>query len=522
MSLISRLTPSQRASLQREYDQIRMRDLDEQDRRRAWAKEQCPQLFEIRSQIAAISSQAARDRILNKTQEGPDYSERIGELVERQQMYLDNLDVPRDFLDPVFECPKCHDTGFLPDGQPCSCYISKAVRLVYGSMNNRNLDPDASFASFSLDWYSTEPGPDGQSPRTKAETVLKQAKDFAARIGAGHGYANMLLYGNPGTGKTFLTNCIVSELLQSNINVIYFSAVDLFEALSYTSRQKQNAESVQDAAFVTECDLLVIDDLGTEMANAFTRSILFDVINTRLNLHKSTLISTNLPPSGLRTLYTERISSRIMGNYHVWQLTGEDIRILKLKKADVGEMLDAGAPGVFAGIGIAVWGDFFNRTHYGPLVQKAAHKWFPLATFGDDLKIHYAAFFYEFLLCLVLIVLYYALLRKRMQRKGDRFLLMALLYCLGRFGIDSIRQGLAMVGPLAFDQICEMALFLLCLCLLLFRPKGKEQAAAEPQTPPEASVAESEAPASDEQAREAEEPEEPAAPETEEARTGLD
>ena len=195
---------------------------------------------------------------------------------------------------------------------------------------------------------------------------------------------------------------------------------------------------------------------------------------------------------------------------------------LKLKKADVGEMLDAAAPGVFAGIGIAVWGDFFNRAHYGPLVQKAAHKWFPLATFGDDLKIHYAAFFYEFLLCLVLIVLYYALLRKRMQRKGDRFLLMALLYCLGRFGIDSIRQGLAMVGPLAFDQICEIALFVLCLCLLLFRPKGKEQAAAEPQTHPEASVAESEAPASDEQAGEAEKPAEPAAPETEEARTGLD
>ena len=192
---------------------------------------------------------------------------------------------------------------------------------------------------------------------------------------------------------------------------------------------------------------------------------------------------------------------------------------LKLKKVDVGEMLDAGAPGVFAGIGIAVWGDFFNRTHYGPLVQKAAHKWFPLATFGDDLKIHYAAFFYEFLLCLVLIVLYYALFRKRMQRKGDRFLLMVLLYCLGRFGIDSIRQGLVMVGPLAFDQICEIALFVLCLCLLLFRPKGKEQA-AEPQTPPEASVAAAQA--ADEQAGEAEEPAEPAAPETEEARTGLD
>lgn len=332
MSLISRLTPTQRASLQREYDQIRMRDLDEQDRRRAWAKEQCPQLFEIRSQIASISSQAARDRILNKRMEGPDYSERIEELVERQQMYLDNLDVPQDFLDPVYACHKCHDTGFLPDGQPCSCYISKAVRLVYGSMNNRNLDPDASFSSFSLDWYSKEPGPDGQSPRTKAETVLRQAKDFAKTVGAGHGYVNMLLYGNPGTGKTFLTNCIVSELLQLNRSVIYFSAVDLFEALSYTSRIKSGAQGLGDATFVTECDLLVIDDLGTEMSNAFTRSVLFDVINTRLNLHKSTLISTNLAPSGLRSLYTERISSRIMGNYQVRQLTGEDIRILKLRK----------------------------------------------------------------------------------------------------------------------------------------------------------------------------------------------
>ena len=142
---------------------------------------------------------------------------------------------------------------------------------------------------------------------------------------------------------------------------------------------------------------------------------------------------------------------------------------LKLKKADVGEMLDAAAPGIFAGIAIAVWGDFFNRAHYGPLVQRSALKWFPLATFGDDLKVHYAAFFYEFLLCVVLIVLYYALLRRRMERKGNRFLLMVLLYCLGRFCIDGIRQGLPVVGPLAFDQICEIVLFVLCLCLLFIQ-----------------------------------------------------
>ncbi len=155
------------------------------------------------------------------------------------------------------------------------------------------------------------------------------------------------------------------------------------------------------------------------------------------------------------------------------------VTYLKLRKADLGEMADITAPAAFAGIGIAVWGDFFNRANYGPLVEKTSHKWFPLATFGDDLKIHYAAFFYEFLLCVALIVLYYVLFRKVIRRKADRLLVMALAYCLGRFGIDSIRLGLVMMGPIAFDQICEIVLCILCLILLLAKkPLAKVQDAA--------------------------------------------
>lgn len=155
---------------------------------------------------------------------------------------------------------------------------------------------------------------------------------------------------------------------------------------------------------------------------------------------------------------------------------------LKLRKIPVGEMLDIAAPGAFAGIGIAVWGDFFNRSHYGPLVEIAAHKWFPLATFGDDLKIHYAAFFYEFLLCVLLIAVYYMLLRRKVSRKADRFLLMVLVYCVGRFCLDGIRQDLMMVGPFAFDQICEIILFVFCLLLLVFQ-RRKMDTAAEPPAP---------------------------------------
>ena len=173
---------------------------------------------------------------------------------------------------------------------------------------------------------------------------------------------------------------------------------------------------------------------------------------------------------------------------------------LKLRKADMGEVLDMAAPGVFAGIGISVWGDFFNRVHYGPLVEKSSHKWFPLATFGNDLQIHYAAFFYEFLLCVLLIVVYYAVLRRMIQKKENRFLVMALVYCIGRFCIDGIRQDLVMAGPLAFDQLCEIILAVIMLALLLLKRqphKADEEERTQPADDMEVIPAEDGDPSSD-------------------------
>lgn len=173
---------------------------------------------------------------------------------------------------------------------------------------------------------------------------------------------------------------------------------------------------------------------------------------------------------------------------------------LKLRKADLGEVLDMSAPGVFAVIGISVWGDFFNRVHYGPLVEKSSHKWFPLATFGNDLQIHYAAFFYEFLLCVLLIVVYFAVLRRMIQKKENRFLVMALVYCIGRFCIDGIRQDLVMAGPLAFDQLCEIILAVIMLALLLLKRqphKADEEEMAQPADDAEVIPAEDGDPSSD-------------------------
>ena len=150
---------------------------------------------------------------------------------------------------------------------------------------------------------------------------------------------------------------------------------------------------------------------------------------------------------------------------------GAILLYLALRKADISELLDAAAPGVFLGLGIRAWGDFFNRSHYGPLVETTAHKWFPLATFGSDLQIHYAAFFYEFLLCLLLVLLYYTWVRRRVKGKGDRFLLLAMLFCLGRYLIDCIRVDGIPAGPLSFDQWCEVGLFALCFLLIMRNKK---------------------------------------------------
>lgn len=196
------------------------------------------------------------------------------------------------------------------------------------------------------------------------------------------------------------------------------------------------------------------------------------------------------------------------------------VAYLKYKKVSLEEMADLAAPGIFAGIGISVWGDFFNRNHYGPLVEKAAHKWFPLATFGSDLKIHYAAFFYEFLLCAVLVALYYLVLRKKVEKKSERLVLMTLIFCLVRFAIDSIRQDLVMAGPIAFDQLCEIVIIVLCLLWLYLKrqpkkaeeetdEKKEEDEAAEGETEGEGKKTDGEEPADEgEETDESDEPEE--------------
>ena len=142
---------------------------------------------------------------------------------------------------------------------------------------------------------------------------------------------NIIVSAGAGSGKTFLVNCIAKELIDKSYTVLYLSAVAFFDLLSNITFNKGNSSAFGQVTMheILECDLLVIDDLGSEMANSFTDSALFDCLNNRLIHHKSTIISTNLSLEDLNNSYSDRIYSRVLGEYTIFKIFGDDIRIKK-------------------------------------------------------------------------------------------------------------------------------------------------------------------------------------------------
>ena len=184
------------------------------------------------------------------------------------------------------------------------------------------------FDTFSLDYYSNNhvDPKTGVSSLTNIKKAYTVAKDFVAQFGTE--FRNLFFYGDTGVGKTFLSNCIAKELIDKSYSVIYLSSFELFDTLAKGKFEKDDAAS-QMNEHIFDCDLLIIDDLGTELANSFTVSQLFLCLNERLMRRKSTIISTNLSLESLVDIYSERIFSRITSNFTILKITGDDIRIKK-------------------------------------------------------------------------------------------------------------------------------------------------------------------------------------------------
>ena len=223
---------------------------------------------------------------------------------------------------PDFFCQKCKDSGYFSGGL-CDCVKDVAKRLAFEELSASLPLNDCSFDNFDLNYYSDSE--EGANPRKSAAAILALCKQFAEEFPNCN--RNLLFMGAAGLGKTHLSLALVKEISAKGYGVVYGSAQSLFSAAEKEHFSYSGNTSAEDS--LLGCDLLVIDDLGTEFYSSYTASLFYNIINSRLLSGKPTVINTNLSFDELEKRYSERIASRFIGGYDMRRFIGSDIRQIK-------------------------------------------------------------------------------------------------------------------------------------------------------------------------------------------------
>lgn len=278
--------------------------------------EKYPDIAEIDKELSLVSSRiVSAMRSENCEDEINRIKERNLALQEARRQKLLSYGVPEDYDTPVFSCPVCSDTGY--DGKTfCSCIIKMCAVDAYLSSGLGKALLDQTFENFSLKYY-------GGKSREEMSGVLDTCLDFAQSFGTG---ANLLLTGGTGLGKTHLSSAIAQKVIDKGYTVVYESAQTVFDAFESVrfGRGSDNTDK-----YIT-CDLLIIDDLGTEFSTQYTASVLYQLVNQRLINGKSLILSTNLGGKELLKRYGDRIYSRLLGSFDTCVFSGNDVRLIKL------------------------------------------------------------------------------------------------------------------------------------------------------------------------------------------------
>lgn len=243
------------------------------------------------------------------------------ELQARMAELLKINGLSEDYLEPHYSCTKCSDTGYI-DGERCECLESLMKKFAFEKLNMSTPLGICTFESFSLENYPNEAA-GGLSPRKIMEKTFLRCKNYAESFTLNS--PSLILQGGVGLGKTHLSLAIAGTVIAKGYDVVYGSAQSFFNKIERERFGK--APSYEDTlSLLMSADLLVLDDLGSEFTTQFTVSVLYDIINSRLLAGKPTIISTNLNTEGIEQKYSDRILSRIHGNYNRLQFVGKDMR----------------------------------------------------------------------------------------------------------------------------------------------------------------------------------------------------
>lgn len=320
-----------------EYDKKRIKANAELESRKAELYKRIPRLAEIESELNSVAISSAKAILATNAKDIlKNLQSKVDALKLERLELLKNNGKTLDYLFPTFECAKCKDTGYVLDNGKsvmCSCLKQQILNIEYNNSNIGNLDRE-NFKKFNINLYSDEVNEEKYnsdlSPRDNIKVIGKEAKKFIKNFDDPL-QKNLLFSGGTGLGKTFLSNCIVAELLSQGKTVLYQTAPVMFDTLINEIFNKNSDNSFSNN--LLNVDLLVIDDLGTETMNSMKFTELYKIINTRLLNQNGkitkTIISTNLDLQGLFRTYDERIVSRFIGNYNIYRFFGDDIRFKK-------------------------------------------------------------------------------------------------------------------------------------------------------------------------------------------------
>lgn len=308
------------------YDRIREDEAKALQLRKTEISEKLPKIIELDNQIQKLSLQMAV--AILKSNDGEktsnQYKEAITDLrIKKGEMLVQN-GYDTEYLSLHYHCSKCKDTGFI-GATKCSCYKQKLIRLYYKNSELENTITFNNFDNFDLSLFSSHKlGDEKFSPRKNMENNLEYIlKDYLPNFS--NISTNLLFYGNPGSGKTYLSYCIAKAVLDLGYLVVYKTSDELIKNLREI--RFNNDPSLE--SLLLECDLLIIDDLGAEHLNEFAVTELFNIINKKILAKKKMLISTNLTLPGITKQYSERIASRLIGEFKLCKFYSEDIRIKK-------------------------------------------------------------------------------------------------------------------------------------------------------------------------------------------------
>ena len=322
-----RLLARARSVLEEQRQKNRM----EENRRQTEVYAKLPEVRELDMRIRGIMTELVA-LALGRAKRSAEEMEResLALQTERARL-LRRQGYDEHYLDEIVSCPLCGDTGFLLDGKPCQCLLR-----LYNAEQTRELSPllkngQECFESFRLSYYPTEPMKAGEPvPRMQMERIYWMCRDYAENFTPGCG--NLLFTGAPGLGKTFLSASIAREVSAKGYSVAYDTAITLlsiFEQEKFSRSEEEQADAASRVRQLKGCDLLILDDLGTELSSSFTQSALYTLLDGRIRAGKCTIISTNLDKDAIHERYSAALVSRLEGEYQFLRFIGKDIRALK-------------------------------------------------------------------------------------------------------------------------------------------------------------------------------------------------